>query len=48
MCGVWATFYEMATAQPVIPGSIVEKQLHFIFAILQTPAEELWPGILSK
>ncbi|XP_036884559.1 cyclin-dependent kinase 16-like [Sturnira hondurensis] len=48
MWGVGCIFYEMATGQPLFPGSTVEEQLHVIFRILGTPTEETWPGILSN
>ncbi|XP_045051563.3 cyclin-dependent kinase 16 [Desmodus rotundus] len=48
MWGVGCVFYEMATGQPLFPGSVVEEQLHIIFRVLGTPTEETWPGILSN
>ncbi|XP_053524029.1 cyclin-dependent kinase 16-like [Artibeus jamaicensis] len=48
MWGVGCIFYEMATGQPLFPGSTVEEQLHVIFRVLGTPTEETWPGILSN
>ncbi|KAH0630239.1 hypothetical protein JD844_013018 [Phrynosoma platyrhinos] len=48
MWGVGCIFYEMSTGRPLFPGSTVEEQLHFVFRILGTPTEEMWPGILSN
>ncbi|KAM4570280.1 cyclin-dependent kinase 17 [Odontesthes bonariensis] len=47
MWGVGCIFYEMAAGRPLFPGSTVEDELHLIFRLLGTPAEENWPGISS-
>merc|ERR1711962_1762987 len=45
MWGVGCIFYEMSSGRPLFPGSTVEDELHLIFKVLGTPAEENWPGI---
>merc|ERR1711981_1484333 len=45
MWGVGCIFYEMASGRPLFPGSTVEDELHLIFKVLGTPAEDNWPGI---
>lgn len=45
MWGVGCIFFEMASGQPLFPGSTVEDQLKLIFRTLGTPTEETWPGI---
>ncbi|XP_061630418.1 cyclin-dependent kinase 17-like isoform X2 [Phyllopteryx taeniolatus] len=45
MWGVGCIFYEMAAGRPLFPGSTVDDELHLIFRLLGTPAEDSWPGI---
>ncbi|XP_061617229.1 cyclin-dependent kinase 17 isoform X2 [Phyllopteryx taeniolatus] len=47
MWGVGCIFYEMAAGRPLFPGSTAEDELHLIFRLLGTPAEDNWPGISS-
>jgi len=45
---VWSAgciFYEMATGQPLFPGSKRNDQLDRIFKLFGTPDETTWPGI---
>ncbi|XP_042321362.1 cyclin-dependent kinase 18 [Sceloporus undulatus] len=48
MWGVGCIHYEMITGRPMFPGSTVKEELHLIFKMLGTPAEETWPGITSN
>ena len=45
--GVGCVLFEMATGQPLFPGSAIENQLELIFRTLGTPTEASWPGIAS-
>jgi len=47
---VWSAgciFYEMATGQPLFPGSQRNDQLERIFKLLGSPNEESWPGVVE-
>ncbi|GAA6107588.1 cyclin-dependent kinase 16 isoform X1, partial [Tachysurus ichikawai] len=48
MWGVGCIFYEMITGRPLFPGSTVEDELHLIFRILGTPAEDSCPGVSTS
>uniref|UniRef100_A0A3Q2ZRJ7 cyclin-dependent kinase n=1 Tax=Kryptolebias marmoratus TaxID=37003 RepID=A0A3Q2ZRJ7_KRYMA len=48
MWGVGCILYEMATGRPMFPGATVKEELHLIFRLMGTPAEETWPGISSN
>jgi len=45
--GVGCVLFEMATGQPLFPGSAIDNQLELIFRTLGTPTETSWPGVSS-
>lgn len=47
MWGVGCVLFEMATGQPLFPGSAIDSQLELIFRTLGTPTESSWPGVAS-
>uniref|UniRef100_A0AAY4C4T7 cyclin-dependent kinase n=1 Tax=Denticeps clupeoides TaxID=299321 RepID=A0AAY4C4T7_9TELE len=48
MWGVGCILFEMATGRPMFPGSTVKEELHLIFRLMGTPAEETWTGITAN
>ncbi|KAK2821623.1 hypothetical protein Q7C36_020966 [Tachysurus vachellii] len=48
MWGVGCILYELATGRPMFPGSTVKEELHLVFRLMGTPAEETWPGITTN